>query len=343
MGRALGPARALRRRGRELHDAARRRHGGRRLRRQPDAGHRLGDGARRRRARRRALRRRARRDHPRRGDERGRARRLAARVLDGHAPPDARRHAAAAPALPHAVPRDPGLLRDRRARAAPRPGRLPRRDLRLRGDALVLDGAPRAAAAARRAARTTSGRTAARAGCASAATTCRRSRCSGLAGTASSLLVVSVLDLQVAAGRHRLAAARAWPPTSSTAAARASTSSPRTRSRSPSRSSTTRRSTTPCCVHVGDGRFDAQLLATAAKLAARKRRGIHVLVTITVPHSHEIDARDARGGGRGGVRHRAGPAAGRPPRLRATGRRSARARRGGGSSRRRRTCAPPPS
>jgi basic amino acid/polyamine antiporter, APA family len=44
-------------------------------------------------------------------------------------------------------------------------------------------------------------------------------------------------------------------------------------------------------VHVGDGRYDEQLLATAAKLAARKRRGIHMLVTITVPHALAIDAR----------------------------------------------------
>ena len=32
------------------------------------------------------------------------------------------------------------------------------------------------------------------------------------------------------------------------------------------------------------------MLATALKLAARRRRGIHVLVTITVPNSMEIDA-----------------------------------------------------
>jgi APA family basic amino acid/polyamine antiporter len=43
-------------------------------------------------------------------------------------------------------------------------------------------------------------------------------------------------------------------------------------------------------VHFGDGGFDDQVLATARKLAARKRRGIHVLVTITVPNSMEIDA-----------------------------------------------------
>jgi len=43
-------------------------------------------------------------------------------------------------------------------------------------------------------------------------------------------------------------------------------------------------------VHVGDGRFDAALLATAIKLAARRRRGIHVLVTITVPNALDIGA-----------------------------------------------------
>src|SRR5215217_7695195 len=43
-------------------------------------------------------------------------------------------------------------------------------------------------------------------------------------------------------------------------------------------------------VHVGDGVYDEQTVATAVKLAARKRRGIHVLVTITVPNSLMIDA-----------------------------------------------------
>jgi basic amino acid/polyamine antiporter, APA family len=44
-------------------------------------------------------------------------------------------------------------------------------------------------------------------------------------------------------------------------------------------------------VHVGDEGYDEQMLATATKLAARKRRGIHVLVTITVPNALEIGAR----------------------------------------------------
>ena len=40
---------------------------------------------------------------------------------------------------------------------------------------------------------------------------------------------------------------------------------------------------------VEDG-YDAQLVATASKLAARRRHGIHVLVTISVPHARTLDA-----------------------------------------------------
>src|SRR5215212_8657081 len=43
-------------------------------------------------------------------------------------------------------------------------------------------------------------------------------------------------------------------------------------------------------VHVGDDSWDEQTFATATKLAARRRRGIHLLVTITVPNALEIDA-----------------------------------------------------
>jgi APA family basic amino acid/polyamine antiporter len=43
-------------------------------------------------------------------------------------------------------------------------------------------------------------------------------------------------------------------------------------------------------VYVGDDGFDPQVIATASKLAARKRRGIHVLVTITVPQALPINA-----------------------------------------------------
>ena len=43
-------------------------------------------------------------------------------------------------------------------------------------------------------------------------------------------------------------------------------------------------------VHFGDDGFNAQVLSTAAKLAARKRRGIYILMTVTVPNALPIDA-----------------------------------------------------
>jgi basic amino acid/polyamine antiporter, APA family len=43
-------------------------------------------------------------------------------------------------------------------------------------------------------------------------------------------------------------------------------------------------------VCFGDDGYDPQVIATAARLAARKRRGIHVLVTINVPYSMPIGA-----------------------------------------------------
>ena len=43
-------------------------------------------------------------------------------------------------------------------------------------------------------------------------------------------------------------------------------------------------------VPVLDGRYDEHLLATASKLAARKRRGIHIMALITVPNALPIDA-----------------------------------------------------
>ena len=44
-------------------------------------------------------------------------------------------------------------------------------------------------------------------------------------------------------------------------------------------------------VPLGDGGYDESVVATAAKLAARKRRGIHVLALVTVPDSLPIGAR----------------------------------------------------
>ncbi len=42
-----------------------------------------------------------------------------------------------------------------------------------------------------------------------------------------------------------------------------------------------------------DGRYDEHVMATAAKLAARKRRGIHVVALVTVPSALPIEARMA--------------------------------------------------
>ncbi len=44
-------------------------------------------------------------------------------------------------------------------------------------------------------------------------------------------------------------------------------------------------------VYAGEGGYDERLMATARRLAARKRRGIHVLVTINVPGALPLDAR----------------------------------------------------
>jgi APA family basic amino acid/polyamine antiporter len=111
----------------------------------------------------------------------------------------------------------------------------------------------------------------------------------GLAGTASSLLVVSALDLQVAA------AGTAW-------LLLGMATYVVYRRRQGLDLVSTHKVAIPepvvdheaeydsVLVHVGDGRFDEGLLATATKLAARRRRGIHVLVTIIVPNALDIDA-----------------------------------------------------
>ncbi|HZB77723.1 MAG TPA: universal stress protein [Solirubrobacteraceae bacterium] len=111
----------------------------------------------------------------------------------------------------------------------------------------------------------------------------------GLAGTASSLLVVSALDLPVAAagtgwlllGVVTYVAYRRRQGLDLVSTYKVAIPEPVVDHEAEYDS---------VLVHVGDGRFDEQLLATAAKLAAQKRRGIHVLVTITVPHAHDIDA-----------------------------------------------------
>ena len=88
------------------------------------------------------------------------------------------------------------------------------------------------------------------------------------------------------------------------------------------------------------GGYEPEVMATAARLAARRRRGIHVLVTISVPPTSPIDARAARAGGDRPVDHRGGQGPGRPARVAATGRRCAPGRPGAGSSTRPGRCTP---
>ena len=84
-----------------------------------------------------------------------------------------------------------------------------------------------------------------------------------------------------------------------------------------------------------DGHYSAEAIATAAQLAARRRRGIHVLVTITVPANTPIDASHARGRVEGTGSDRLGARPRRPPGDGPLGEGPRRARPGGGSSRRR--------
>ena len=109
------------------------------------------------------LRRPARRDDPLPGHQRGPDRHLAARLLDGHPPPDARRAAAPAPEVPHAVDRDHRLLRLRDPRHAAGQGDVPRQRLLVRRAAVVHDGARLGRPAALRPSRTSRGPTGARA------------------------------------------------------------------------------------------------------------------------------------------------------------------------------------
>jgi APA family basic amino acid/polyamine antiporter len=44
-------------------------------------------------------------------------------------------------------------------------------------------------------------------------------------------------------------------------------------------------------VPLVDGRYDEHVLATASKLDARRRRGIHILSLITVPYALDLDSR----------------------------------------------------
>jgi hypothetical protein len=139
--RAVRPAGRARGERRVLH-AAGPAGGGGRLRGRPDPRGGQGDRPRPDAGRDRAVRRPARRDDPLHRDERRAHRRLAARLLDGRLPPAARPPAPAAPQVRHAVDRADRVRRGRVPDPHPRPGRLPRADVRLRRDALVLDRPP---------------------------------------------------------------------------------------------------------------------------------------------------------------------------------------------------------
>ena len=250
--------------------------------------------------------------------------------------------APAASALPHALPRHPRVLRARLRRAAAGRGGVPRPDLRVRRDALVLDGPPGADPAARHRARCRPGPTGAPGTCASAATTCRRSRSLGVTGTLLSFGVISALNVPVAiAGTGWLLLGilvyvvyRRRQGLDLTSTHKVAIAQPVVDHEAEYDS---------VLVYFGDGGYDDQVLATARKLAAQKRRGIHVLVT---DHGPELDGdrrADARPG-RARAQHRS-----RRPRwraaaaCRATSSACARARPAGGSSRRRSTCARPRS
>ena len=124
---------------------------------------------------------------------------------------------------------------------------------------------------------------------ASAGTSCRRSRSPASRARRSSLLVVSALDLTVAAaGRGWLLLGIAVYVVYRRSQGLDLVSTHKVAIPEPVVEHEAEYDSV--LVHVGDGGYDGQLLATAAKLAARKRRGIHVLVTIIVPNALAIDA-----------------------------------------------------
>ena len=303
-------------RGRRVPDPARPDRGAGRLRRRPGAGRGQADGPRAVPARRRDLRRPAGRHDPVPGHQRGHHRRLAARLLDGHPPPDARLAAPPAPALPHAVDRHPRLLGRRDRPHASGPGGPAGPGLLVRRAAVVHDGprrrrpparqAPgraaalprarqhqdrqlrRAAVRARRRHRSPRSRSSS-----SSRSTCRWPR------SATAWLLVGIVVYTVYRRRQGLD----LPSTHKVAI--------------PQPVIEHEAEYDSVLVCFGDDGYDAQVVATAAKLAARKRRGIHVLVTINVPYSLPIGAPMKQEAGDRAQPDRAGQGPGRRARLRA--------------------------
>ena len=83
-----------------------------------------------------------------------------------------------------------------------------------------------------------------------------------------------------------------------------------------------------------DDHYSPEAVATAVKLAARRRRGIHVLVTSPCRRTRRSTRRCPSRRRRRALDHRAGPLQRRPPRVRPLSSGCAPARRAGGSSRR---------
>ena len=89
-----------------------------------------------------------------------------------------------------------------------------------------------------------------------------------------------------------------------------------------------------------DGHYSSEAVSTAAQLAARRRRGIHVLVTITVPPNVPIDADTPEQEARANKHHRLRARGRRTASVRPLGEGPSRAGRAGGSWRRPRRSAP---
>ena len=140
-------------------------------------------------------------DDPLHRHERRHHRRVAARVLDGPAPPGARPPAPAAPALRDAVDRDPALRRDRLRDDDPGPGGVPGQHLRVRRDALVHRSRTSRSSACGSPTPTGRARTAGRAPCGSPVAELPLFAVLGGIGTGLAFVVVTFLHLDVAARR----------------------------------------------------------------------------------------------------------------------------------------------
>ena len=314
----------------QVPDPARAARGAGRLRRRPDPRRGQADPPRGLPAARRDLRRPARGHDPLHRDQRRHHRRLAARLLDGHPPPGARPPAPAAPAVRHALDRHRALRRDRLPGDDPRArptflGNMYAFGAMLSFTIAHLSVDPRCATRRPTSTGPTAGPATLRVARRRA---CRCSPCSA-------------------------ASAPCWPSSSSRSCTSTSPSRasgwlalgciiyPVYRRRQGLDLTTTTKVAIPRPVVDHEAEYESVLvalesktfsegaMATAVRLAARRRRGIHVLVTIVVPSSSPIDAPlpEQEAGGPG--HHRAGAGSSAAAASPATGRRSAPGRRAG--------------